>query len=445
VGIMADGWSVLATRLRRTFALFAPPMARRYRPPMPTTIRAITDDELPAWFAASGTAFYIWASDPHAMAEFRGPAMDLDRTIGAFEDGTIVGTFRSFGTRLTLPGGARVPVNAVSAVTVRPTHRRQGILTRMIGEDTRRAADRGDVACILIAAEWPIYGRFGYGPGTWQAKWTLRTRATTVTAARIGRVEVVDRLTARQVVPAIYDAYAAAQPGEIERIDRRWDRDLGIVEAPGEPRWKGQVVIHRDDAGEPDGYVRFHGEEHWDDMVPDHRLIIDELHGATIAAEIDLWRHLAQMDLTASVQGEVRREHEPIKWHLSDPRAARVTGVTDFLWVRVLDVRRALAERRYERDGALVLEIIDAVDGAAGPAAGRYRLEVAEGGATCAPTKAAADLTLNVRHLSAAVLGGTRLMDATRDGGAVEHRAGALADADRLFRTADEPWCTTWF
>jgi hypothetical protein len=36
-------------------------------------------------------------------------------------------------------------------------------------------------------------------------------------------------------------------------------------------------------------------------------------------------------------------------------------------------------------------------------------------------------------------------MDATRGGGAVEHRAGALADADRLFRTTDEPWCTTWF
>jgi predicted N-acetyltransferase YhbS len=315
---------------------------------MPPTIRPITDDELTDWFAASGTAFYIWASDPHAMAEFRRPTIEIDRAIGAFEDGTIVGTFRSFGTRLTVPGGARIPVNAVSAVTVRPTHRRQGILTRMIGDDTRRAAARGDAASILIAAEWPIYGRFGYGPATWQAKWTLRTRAATVTTGAVGRVEVVDRLAARQVIPAIYDAYAAAQPGEIERIDRRWDGDLGIEDAPGRPRWSGQVAIHRDDAGTPDGYVRFHGEEHWDDMVPDHRLIIDELHGATLAAEIDLWRHLAQMDLTASIEGEVRREHEPIKWHLSDPRAARVTGVADFLWVRVLE-RACIRARRCPR------------------------------------------------------------------------------------------------
>jgi hypothetical protein len=126
---------VVQQRLRA----FARPSARRYRPPVPTTIRPIKDDELAAWFAASGTAFYIWANDPHAMAEFRRPTLEIDRAIGAFEDGTIVGTFRSFATRLTVPGGARIPVNAVSAVTVRPTHRRQGILTRMIGDDTRLA------------------------------------------------------------------------------------------------------------------------------------------------------------------------------------------------------------------------------------------------------------------------------------------------------------------
>jgi hypothetical protein len=43
------------------------------------------------------------------------------------------------------------------------------------------------------------------------------------------------------------------------------------------------------------------------------------------------------------------------------------------------------------------------------------------------------------------VLGGTRLVDATRAGGATEHRAGALAEADLLLRTADAPWCSTFF
>lgn len=413
---------------------------------MPQTIRPITADELPAWFEAFGTAFYIWASDPHASAAARRDTMDLNRALAAFdEDKTIVGTYRSFTTRLTLPGGARVPVDAVSAVSVRPTHRRRGLLTRMINEDLWNAVDRGEVASILIAAEWPIYGRYGYGPATWQAKWTLRTRAATFQVPPTGSVEVVDALTARSLVPAIYDAYVAGQPGEIDRPEHRWDHELGIVEFPGRPKWKGQLVIHRDAAGVPDGYARFHGEENWVDMFAEHRMLLDELHGATREVDVDLWRHLAQMDLTATIQAEVRREHEPMQWALSDPRTAQVSGRSDFLWVRILDVPRALAGRTYERDGELVIEVADRLGDRDGPAAGRYRLSVRGGSATCERTKDEPELTVDVRALSAAFLGGTRLVDTSRTGASTERRPGALGEADRLLRTADEPWCSTWF
>jgi predicted acetyltransferase len=263
--------------------------------------------------------------------------------------------------------------------------------------------------------------------------------------APTGSVEVVSPLAARQVLPPIYEAYAAAQPGAIDRPDRRWDAELGLVEAPGRPKWAGQVAIHRNDAGAPDGYARFHGEENWVDMRPEHRMLLDELHAATMAAEMDLWRHLAQMDLTATIQAEVRREHEPMQWFLADARTAQVSGRADFLWVRLLDIERALAARHYERDGELVLEILDDLGGTPGPAAGRYRLEVRGGSASCARTDASPDLSVDVRALSAAYLGGTRLVDATRAGDSTEHRPGTLQEADALFRTADEPWCSTWF
>ncbi len=255
----------------------------------------------------------------------------------------------------------------------------------------------------------------------------------------------MDALAARQVVPAIYEAYVAGQPGAIDRPDHRWDGELGLVDAPGRPKWKGQVAIHRDPAGTPDGYARFHGEENWVDMRPDHRMFVDELHGVTPAADLDLWRHLAQMDLTATITAEVRREREPMQWLLADPRAAQVTGRADFLWIRLLDIEKALAARTYEHDASLVLEVTDELAGKAGPAAGRYRLQVSGGTATCAKTDADADLSISVQALSATYLGGTRLMDATRPGGGFEHRPDALRDADRLFMTSDEPWCSTWF
>jgi len=412
---------------------------------MPPDIRSVTRDELPAWFEAFGTAFYIWASEPRAMADYRAPHMDLERTLGAFDASTIVGTYRSFATKLTVPGGARVDADAVSAVSVRPTHRRQGLLTGMIERDLRACAARGEIVSILIAAEWPIYGRFGYGPATWQAKWTLRPKAATFTRDLVGRVEVVSASAARDLVPGIYERYAAAQPGEIDRPGHRWDGELGIVDAPGRPGWKGQVVIHRDDAGVPDGYARFHGEESWVDMLPEYRMLVDELHGVGEAADVDLWRHLAQMDLTASIAAEVRREREPMQWALADARLAQVSGRADFLWLRVLDVERALEARRYERDGSIVLEVLDRLAGSDGPAGGRYRLAVQGGEGSCTRTDEPPDVTLEARLLGAAYLGGTRLREAAIGGGATEHRAGALREADLLFATAAQPWCSTWF
>lgn len=412
---------------------------------MPTTIRPIRPDELETWFASFSTAFYIWASDPAGQAEARRATMDLDRTIGAFDGDTMVGTFRSFPTQLTLPGSVRVPANAVSAVSVKPTHRRRGTLTQMAHDDIVRAAARGDAVCVLIASEWPIYGRFGYGPATWQATWTVRVRAAEMLVAPIGSLDIINARQAREIIPALYDRCAARQPGEIGRTETRWDADLGLVEIPGRPKWRGQIVIHRDAAGEPDGFARFHGEENWQDMAPEHVMQLDELRGVTLEAELDLWRHLLQMDLTATIKAEVRRPLEPLKWHLANPRAVQVTGLTDFLWLRALDVPRVLGERAYDHDGDLVIEVVDDLGDKQGPAAGRYRLAVRGGAAECERTDAEADLTIDVRALSAAALGGTRLIDACRALPFVEHRAGAMREADGLLVTADPPWCSTWF
>src|SRR5512143_318508 len=106
-----------------------------------------------------------------------------------------------------------------------------------------------------------------------------------------------------------------------------------------------------------------------------------------------------------------------MQWSLADARVAQVSGRSDFLWLRILDVVRALEARTYERDGSVVLEILDDLGGRPGPAAGRYRRDVAAGSAACARTETRADLTIDVRALGAALLGGTRLVNATRGSG----------------------------
>jgi predicted acetyltransferase len=330
-------------------------------------------------------------------------------------------------------------------VSVRSTHRRRGILSAFEADDIARAVGAGEALGIRIAAEWPIYKRYGYGPATWRGRWSIRTRAARFRGAAPGSVELVGSKAAREVVPGIYDRYRSGQPGEVGRTDHRWDVDLGIVQPPGRPKVATVVAIHRAADGEPDGYVTYHGEEKWDDGIPDNVLIVDELHATTDAAELGLWQYLCSIDLVATVNTDARRVREPLTWHLEDARALRLRELSEFLWLRIFDVEAALPARRYERADRLVIEVVDAIGDRRGPAAGRFELDANPDGATCRRSEQPPDLTIEAQALGAAYLGGTRLIDAVRAGGASESTAGALARADALFRTTDDPWCSTWF
>ena len=57
--------------------------------------------------------------------------LEPTRVLVASDDGTIVGGAGAFTFRMTVPGG-RLPTAGVTVVGVLPTHRRRGILTRMM-------------------------------------------------------------------------------------------------------------------------------------------------------------------------------------------------------------------------------------------------------------------------------------------------------------------------
>lgn len=136
-----------------------------------------------------------------------------------------------------------------------------------------------------------------------------------------------------------------------------------------------------------------------------------------------------------------------LPWLLSNARAAQVTELTDGMWVKLLDVQRALAAGTYEREGAIVIEVVDE-DGTDRELRTRVALDASPDGATCALTTRSPDLTIDAAALGAAYLGGTRLGDAVVAAGGYgvdEGRSGALADAENLFRTLDPPWCSTFF
>ena len=144
---------------------------------MTIEIRNVRTDEYADYVRAIGTGF-LDRPDADRVAEQVSTLWEPGRTWAAFDGDLICGTFRSWATELTVPGGQTLPASAVAAVTVLPTHRRRGILTRLAAAEHAAIRDRGEAVGLLYASEYPIYGRFGYGPGCRIATWTLQVGRT---------------------------------------------------------------------------------------------------------------------------------------------------------------------------------------------------------------------------------------------------------------------------
>lgn len=409
---------------------------------MTHVVRPITTEELVP-FMETLTTVFLQRPDVPKIADEVKPLWDLERTWAAFDGDRMCGTFRTWATELTVPGGAQLPASAVSAVTVLPTDRRRGVLRAMTAAEHAAIRRRGEVVGLLYAAEYPIYGRFGYGVGCRQATWTVHTSNTGFIGEPATRVELVKAdEQARDTIKAIFDTWRLRQAGEIKRRDYRWDFDLGMRDSAWGSRWKGFVAIHRDAAGTPDGYALYKADEKWERGQPHSELTLNAMHALNDEAYAALWRFLAEIDWVAIVKAEGRRVSERLPWLLTNGRAASVSDFGDGIWVRVFDVVRAMEARTYEQPGHVILEVMDAElpDGRI-----RVELDASPDGSQARITQRPPDLTIGVRSLGAAYLGGIRLRDVALSDGVDEHRNGALGELDALLATRDEPWCSTFF
>jgi predicted acetyltransferase len=311
----------------------------------------------------------------------------------------------------------------------------------MITGDLDSSYDKGEPVGILIAAEYPIYGRFGYGAGADHNILKLdASRARWVREAE-GTVELVDEATARKEAPAVYERYRAQQPGAIGRDDRWWDIAFRLVLFPSFPITEKFWALCRDRRGKVVGYVSYTINDHWVERRPENTATVGELIGVDDDATLRLWQYLAQIDWVRTVSANDRSVDDPLLWQLVDGRAVRAHERTDFLWVRPLDVPTLLSARRYPVEGRVSLEMVDDM----GYANGRFALEGGPDGATCTKARAKADLTLSASALGAVSLGGASLSTLARAGQVDEHKAGTVMRADALFGWSRAPWCNTWF
>lgn len=408
-------------------------------------IRSTTDEDLDVFVDTLHAAFGRF---PETPAEGGGgvwwSALEMDRNLLAMTaDGRPVGTAGAYSFTLTLSGETLVPAAGVTAVGVLPTHRRQGVLSAMMRHQLAELRARGEFLSVLLASEAPIYGRFGYGPATYTQRLTVPrhqaafalprahgTAGAPASGSDTGSVELLRRAECGEILEEVYDRYRRTQPGALSRPHRWWALGAGQPPLSPAPRC---IAVHRDADGVPDGYASY--------SVESGTLTVDETITTDDAVFTALARFVLEHDLVTQVVFKHFPPEHPLRWQLADFRAGEVSDDTDWLWVRLLDVPRALTARGWFMDGELVLDVDDPFLGEHG----RYLLTVRDGKADCVPTDREPDLSLDVSDLGAVYLGGTAPSTLIRAGHIRAHRPGAATLADALFRADRSPHCLHWF
>lgn len=400
-------------------------------------IRPITADEAPGFFHSNAISFGHDPRPPEGLASTLKYA-DLGRSISVWDETQVVGTAGTWTFDMSTPGGS-VPCGGLTWVSVLPSHRRKGILTAMMRYQLDQVRDRGEPIAALWASEAIIYGRFGYGLAAEgvEALTIDRTRTELRWAPPFsGRTRYVDRATALANWPGVWDAVRQERPGMHNRSSGWWEhRVLRDPPWPAPPGFSSLFNVQYEEGGKVLGFLRYRVKEEYTNGSAAGVLGVNSLFATTDAAYSALWQHVFGVDLIETIQADWRPVDEPLYHMLADSRRL-LHRPQDTLWVRIIDVSRALESRKYAVGGAVVIEVADEF---CPQSAGRYLLEGGPDGAKCTPTTRSAEVSMTINELGALYLGGTGAWPLAR-AGRITGGAAAVAKLDAMFAWNPKPW-----
>jgi predicted acetyltransferase len=401
-------------------------------------IRPITPDDWQS-FSETNAAAFGWPTNPEALAEAR-QVIEMDRTLAAFDGTEIVATTAIDSFELTVPGGI-LPMAGVTWVSVKPTHRRKGILRQVMQRQLNDIHERAEPLAGLWASESVIYGRFGYGLSAQNMGLTIdRLRTGLAREAPVcGRLRLISRDEALEAWPGVYDEARKARPGYFSRREAWWQHHT-LSTTDLQRRAGTRFFVQYEEDGRVLGYARYRVRPDGALEGPSGTLTLHELTSVTEDAYNALWQYIFGVDLIGTITAEHRPLDDAIYWMLADPRRL-ARQPFDSLWLRLVDVPAALESRRFSAPGRIVFQVRDEL---CPWNEGRFELEAGAEGARCQPTDGTVDITLAAAELGATYLGGARFATLER-AGRLEGEPDTLRRADAMFAWEPVPCCPEVF
>lgn len=357
------------------------------------------------------------------------------RARAAYDRGEIVGTTTCHYFDMNVPGG-RFALAGVSDVTTRATHRRRGVMSRLMRRTLDDAKEEGQALAALWASESNIYGRFGFGMAMLQEDWTIERKDTAFSLEDEprGGIRFVEPGEAARAFAGAYDRVCQMRPGMIERGDLLWE--IALLDT-AEFREGASEFYHAvyESGGGVEGYLLYRLDGRG------RQLRVRELVAATEPAYSALWRFCFGIDLMNTFRAENQPMDAPLPWMLAAPRQLRRSTGEEF-WLRIVDAEAALTGRSYAAEDRLSFQLSDPLcpwnDGV-------VELEGGPEGATCRRPAREGELVMSIADLGAAYLGAVSFSTLAYAGRVEERTEGALRRADAMFATEMKPWCIVHF
>lgn len=403
---------------------------------MAVEFRAAREDELEDYLRV---VKYVFAVAPGPEPQPPRWRINPEHTMCAFVDGQLVSTHGAYDFTVRL-NGAPVKMAGVSNVGTLPGYRRRGFVREIVTRSLSDARDRGQSCAILWASFAAIYQRFGYGLASKWVGYTWDPRYGALTGApATGQADVVTFEEGRPIAERLLAEYVEPRNLMIERSEAGWDR----IFEPDVDDWKPhQMVVYRNAAGDPRGYLTFRNREVEDfNPGPNQYMKVGSFVPLDVDAYRGLWDFLAAHDLVREIEMERVPEDDPASLLLLEPRTLRrKTG--DAIWMRIADVELALNQRPYGAAGELNIAVLDDV---CTWNAGTYRIETDGTSSNVARTTETADLTVPVARLSQLLSGFASATELARAGLIEASDPTVLGRADRMFATAFRPYTQDGF
>ena len=194
----------------------------------------------------------------------------------AFDGKELVAIVGAFTLQVTVPGSRRLPMGGLTWVSTAATHRRQGLLTKLMARTLADVDRRGEPVAMLGASEGGIYERYGFGVATVLRATSIDRRMAQVRPEfrpKPGSVRFVDGDEALSHVSEVWSRFHRTRAGEVDRSEA-WHRFLFDVRATERDGFSPAFYLaHRD------GFAVYRILMQWNNGKPAHNLDLIELVG----------------------------------------------------------------------------------------------------------------------------------------------------------------------